>query len=86
MALAVSGSMLKSSFAAKRSTRSMRTGSSRKRTAGSPITQMLRALQVLQAVYVIEYFELAGVVVQGIHRQVAPHRILFQCAVDIVAQ
>ena len=43
-------------------------------------------LEVLEPVYVIEDLEGARVVVQRVHRQVAPHGVLFQGAVDIVPQ
>ena len=44
-ASAVSGSIVKSSRAASATARSMRTGSSRKRTAGSPIVRMTRSIR-----------------------------------------
>ena len=43
MASAVSRSIVKSSRAASATARSMRTGSSRRRTAGSPIVRITRA-------------------------------------------
>ena len=34
----------------------------------------------------IEYFELAGIVVQGVYAEVASRSIFFQCAVDIISK
>ena len=86
MGAAVAGSMLKPSFASKRAARSMRTGSSRKRVSGSPISRRRRAAMSSDTADVVPDREVGDVVVERVGGEIAPPDVLVDRAVDVVAQ
>ena len=85
MAASIGGSIVKSSRAAMATARSMRTGSSWKRSAGSPMQRISACPQVLEAAGVVDDRERADVVEQRVDREVAAERILLRRAERVVA-
>ena len=77
--------MVNSSRADSTTARSMRTGSSRKRTSGSPIQRIRRASRSCQPADVVDDREGADVVEERVDREVAAERVLFGRAVGVVA-
>ena len=80
-----SGSIVKSSFAANRTIRSMRTGSSRKRTRGSPEAAQDPALDVPETIDIIDYGFRGWIVVERIDAEITSQGVLAMRTVDIVA-
>ena len=85
IAATTAGSMSKPSRSASTTARSMRTGSSWKRSTGSPIERMTRVFEVLQAADVVDDRAVGRVVEQRVDGEVAAERVFLGRAVDVVA-
>ena len=85
MASTVSRSIVKSSRAARATARSMRTGSSRRRTAGSPIVRITRFSRSSKPAHVVDHRERRDVVEERVDREVAAEGVLFRRAEGVVA-
>ena len=85
IASAVSGSIVKSSRAASATARSMRTGSSRKRTRGVADGADHARRQVLEPAHPVDHREVRDVVEERVHREVAAERVLLGGAEGVVA-
>ena len=77
--------MVNSSRAASTTARSMRTGSSRNRTSGSPMQRIMPRVQILEASDVVDDRKRADVVEQRVDREVAAEGVFFGRAVGVVA-
>ena len=75
---------MKSSRAANSTARSIRTGSSRKRMSGSPMTRMHPVLEVGEAADVVDDREAGDVVEEAVDGEVAPQRVLDRRPEDVV--
>ena len=77
--------MVKPRRAASATARSMRTGSSRKRTDGSPMVRISLFVEVLQPADVVDHREVRDVVEKRVDREVAAERVLRRRAEGVVA-